>query len=144
MAREARKMTRVLVTGSRDITDVDLVHDALSEVFERYDDPLTVVHGGARGADTMAGEWAALMRRYGVREEVHHADWHTHDDGCPKWHWELPRCKRAGVRRNQEMVDAGADIVLAFYRRTSENVGTKDCVRRAKLAKLPVMEYTQP
>lgn len=124
-------MKRILVTGSRDLTDVDLVHDALSEAFEQADDDVTIVHGGARGADRMAGEWVKLMRRYGVREEVHNADWHRYGRG-------------AGPKRNEEMVAAGADVVLAFRKLTSENIGTNDCVRRAKLAGLTVIEYAQP
>lgn len=124
-------MTRILVTGSRDLTDTDLVHDALSEAFERYDGDVVVIHGGARGADRMAGAWARLMKRYGVKEAVFNADWRTNG-------------RAAGPIRNQQMIDSKPDVVLAFYMEGAGNVGTSDCVKRARLAGLRVIEYTQP
>lgn len=122
---------QVIVTGSRDLTDQDLVWDALSELFILLIEEFTVVHGGARGADTFAGQWVKMMRpHFRVFEDKHEADWKTHG-------------KAAGVLRNAEMVDAGADYVLAFYREGSANIGTRDCVRRARAAGIPVIEYTQ-
>lgn len=123
---------RILVTGSRDLTDTDLVHDALSEAFERFDtDDFVVIHGGARGADRMAGEWVALMRRYGVHEEVYNADWKKYG-------------RSAGPRRNSEMIATKPDLVLAFYRAGAANIGTSDCVAKAGVARVTVIEYTQP
>lgn len=136
-------MTRIIVTGSRDLTDADLVLDVLSELFEEHED-ITVIHGGARGADSFAHQWAILMRKYGVKEEVYNADWRTHDAACPAWHHDLPTCRMAGRRRNQQMVDRGADLVVAFYKGDSENRGTQHCVDRAHLARIRVLAYTQP
>lgn len=122
---------RILVTGSRDLTDYDLVHDALSELFLEGDiDEFTVVHGGARGADRIAGQWAGIMKRYGVKEEVFNADWKQYG-------------RRAGHLRNAEMIATRPDRVLAFYHAEARNLGTRDCVKKARVAGIPVDEYTQ-
>lgn len=80
-----------------------------------------VIHGGASGADTLAGQWA---ERRGKACRVVFADWDRYG-------------RSAGPRRNQQMIDEhGPDIVIAF----PGGSGTADMVRRAKTAGLPVTE----
>lgn len=62
-----------------------------------------MIHGGASGADTRAAECAAEC---GWRTEEHRAVWAVYG-------------RRAGIIRNVEMVDAGADICLAFIKDNS-------------------------
>lgn len=114
---------RVLVTGSRNWTDRKAIEDELDYLY--YDFPfrhLTVVHGGARGADTIAAEWAAARGSH-VTAERHPAEWERHG-------------KSAGHRRNAEMVALGADICLAFP--IGESRGTRGCIEMAKKAGIPV------
>ncbi|TDD97595.1 SLOG family protein [Actinomadura rubrisoli] len=97
---------RILVTGSRAWQDVDAIVDALDEAYfgSQCQEPVTVVHGGCPdGADIMAAAWIRRTRDAGwaITEERHPADWQKHG-------------KAAGFRRNAEMVDAGADLCLAF------------------------------
>lgn len=109
---------RVLVTGSRNLTDGTLVWDALdAELAERGE--IIVVHGGARGADQAADAWAFSTNN---ASETHPANWGLG--------------KIAGHIRNQEMVNLGADVCLAFPMFGSR--GTWDCVRRAEHAGIPV------
>lgn len=112
---------RILVTGSRYWDDADAIRDALCwstlgipwrQVF--------VVHGDAKGADTIADQMARGM---GMIPEPHPADWSTYG-------------RAAGPIRNQEMVDLGASVCLAFLKDGS--IGTADCIRRAKKAGIPV------
>lgn len=116
---------RILVTGSRNLTNRQLVVEAL-QVAAFGADPtelITVVHGACPygGADAFASDWAEIA--FNAEEEAHPADF----DGLgPK----------AGPLRNQEMVDLGADICLAFP--TEGSRGTWDCVRRARAAGIPV------
>jgi hypothetical protein len=122
---------RILVTGSRDWTDARVVEVALRAAwfeFGRYSHPsgLTVVHGGAAGADRIA---AAIAESVDWRTELHRADWATYG-------------KAAGPIRNQAMVDAGADLVLAFP--IGASIGTRDCIRRAEAAGIPVRVYEGP
>ena len=114
---------RILITGSRDWEDRMSIDWALWEVAEEAgDEEITVVHGGATGADTIAGERAAA---YGWNVEVHSAEWDKHG-------------KAAGPIRNQKMVDLGADICLAFPLGVSR--GTRDCMRRARAAGIRVRD----
>lgn len=130
---------RILVTGSRDFTDIGVVHQALLEVTAGQHPTHTLVHGAARGADTLA---AVVADKLGWTIEPHRALWNVHDMECPEWHHDQPRCRRAGHRRNEEMVDLGADIVCAFYKRGAANKGTAGCVKLAGQAGIPVRRWT--
>lgn len=115
-------MTRILITGSRDWTDENAVAEALRDVWMGLgsDPDAIIVHGGASGADTLAGKAAAAM---GLAVESHPADWKRHG-------------KKAAPLRNAEMVDLGADVCVAFPLGTSK--GTWGCVKLAEAAGIPV------
>jgi 3-keto-L-gulonate-6-phosphate decarboxylase len=82
---------------------------------------VTVVHGGAKGADTIAAE---LATGFGMKVEAHLADWQAYH-------------RAAGPLRNQKMVDLGADICLAFLMPDSK--GTADCISKAEKAGIPII-----
>lgn len=117
---------RVLVTGSRDWTDLAAVDRSL-DVFQSRaateGSRLVVVHGAARGADAIAERWAL---RNGVAVERHPARWRPGGVYNPQ----------AGLVRNREMVKAGADVCLAFIRSGSR--GASHCARLAEEAGIPV------
>lgn len=104
---------RVMVTGSRDYADGQTMHRALEVVADLRDParslPRVLVHGTARGADTLAAQAA---RDLGWTVEGHPAQWSTHTDACPAWHQGLLTCKMAGHRRNDEMLDSDPHVVL--------------------------------
>jgi hypothetical protein len=54
-------MKRLLITGSRDWTDRQVIRDALAEAWaELRPGEIVLVHGAARGADSIAADvWAA-------------------------------------------------------------------------------------
>ncbi len=82
---------------------------------------VTVVSGGARGADRLAEDWA--VTRW-CPLEVYPADWETHG-------------KSAGYIRNKEMLEKGRpDIVVAF----PGGKGTFNMVNIAKKAGVEVIE----
>ena len=112
---------RALVCGGREFDNWEL----LSEVMESLDggsfENLTVIQGGAKGADFLARVWA---KYHGREMEEYPADWKKHGKG-------------AGAIRNQQMLDDGKpDLVIAF----PGGVGTADMVRRAKKAGVEVLE----
>lgn len=123
-------MLRILVTGSRQIIDN---HAAVAKTLNGtvramaargYDtSELTIVHGGARGLDRLAG---TVARVQGWGEEVHFADWKTHG-------------RAAGPLRNKAMVAAGADVVVGFPAhadRSEGSRGTWNCLDYAVAADL--------
>lgn len=114
---------RLLITGSRQYTDRSMVEGAIRTY--SLPDATTIVHGAARGADTLAAE---VARSLGIPVEAHPADWSTYG-------------RSAGIRRNEYMVSLGAYCVLAFP--TPSSVGTWDCIRRAAASGLIVHVYPQ-
>lgn len=130
---------RVLVTGSRKWTDRDAVYRALDGQLEiacaEIGLPgLTVVHGDcAIGADRLADEWVKDRRKsfwqvFLFLAEPHPADWERHG-------------KSAGPIRNQQMVDLGADVCLAFP--LGRSPGTRHCMKAAERAGIPVINYAE-
>lgn len=99
---------------------------------------MVVVHGGASGADRLAGAYATSR---GWDVEVHHADWSGPcEPERPKGHRRVngrgEYCPHAGHRRNATMVSLGAALVLAFWRDHSS--GTDHCLKAARAAGLTV------
>ena len=113
---------RVLVCGGREFNDYGKVSDTLCAIHQETGISC-VIHGGARGADHLASEWAKI---YCVGERVEFADWDQHG-------------KAAGPIRNQRMLDVYLpNLVVAF----PGGRGTDDMVRRAEKAGVKVMRVT--
>lgn len=111
---------RILVTGSRNWDDLEKMIEAIAP----YDDCQgrhVLIHGAARGADTMAANIASSL---GWDVESYPADWDKHG-------------RSAGPIRNQQMVDLGADICLAFP--LGESRGTRHCMKIAEKAGIKVV-----
>lgn len=110
---------RVLVCGGRDFDDYDFLTDVLD-----YCAPKVVIHGAARGADSLAHRWA--QNRY-VAVESYPADWQTHG-------------KAAGPIRNAKMLAEGRpDLVVAF----PGGKGTAHMVKIARAQNIRVLEPTR-
>lgn len=120
-------MMRILITGSRDWTDRSAILGSIAQFEEQsgvLPQEVTVVHGACpTGADAIADE---MTHALGCQVERHPADWATHG-------------KAAGPIRNAVMVSLGADICLAFP--LGESRGTRSCMRMARNAGIPVVEY---
>jgi hypothetical protein len=115
---------RVLVCGSRHWTDKAAIKKALAEI-SAPDQEVIVMHGAATGADTLADEAA---RELGFGVERYPADWERYG-------------RRAGPTRNQAMIDVGPHVVLAFPLEGKCNRGTRDCMRKAARAGIPVFKH---
>lgn len=113
----------LLVCGGRAWSDRERTFQALDTV-QRRRGVEQLITGCARGADSLAVEWATTR---GVAHRVFRADW----EGLGR---------RAGSVRNQRMLDDGRpDGVVAF----PGGVGTADMVRRALEAGVTVWQpYT--
>ena len=113
---------RILVCGSRDWPHRDMIRRRLQQIIDGWpvgsDEP-TLMHGDARGADTMAAEEGLEL---GFWVEAHPADWARHG-------------KRAGILRNLAMLDLAPDLVLAFQRNRSR--GTQHTIDEANRRGIP-------
>jgi len=114
---------RILVCGGRQYRDKARVWAVLDEICNPGGDPLppavTIIHGGAWGADHWADSWAV---HNWTNIEEYPADWGKHG-------------RAAGPIRNQRMLEEGKpDLVVAF----PGGRGTADMVRRAEAAGVPV------
>lgn len=109
----------VLVTGGRDYRDGWGLAMALDLVALRVEIS-AIRHGGALGADRLAGLWA---RKRGVAVEEMPAEWKQYG-------------KRAGPIRNQAMLDRDPPPVLGVALPGSN--GTADMVGRLRRAQVPV------
>lgn len=117
---------RVLITGSREWQDFLPIQRALLRVTNGHAGPwpITLVSGHCpTGADAI-GEH--LAKQLGWSVEAYPARWDLHG-------------KAAGPIRNQQMVDTGPDICLAFPR--GRSAGTRDCMRRAAAHGIPVLSH---
>lgn len=117
-------MFRLLVSGSREWDQPEIIQMVLTQAWIEHGDDLVIVHGDCpRGADRIARDWA---RREGVADEPHPADWNKHG-------------KAAGHIRNKEMVDTKPDVGIFFIR--GESRGTRGCLRLTKEAGIPYVTY---
>lgn len=123
-------MSRVLVTGSRELDDYQAVWAALYERLHAHV-PAIVMHGACpTGADQIASEFVRCGA-LSLIEERFPADWARHG-------------RAAGPLRNQLMIDQKPDLVIAFFLEGAASRGTADCVRRARAAGIPVDAITVP
>jgi hypothetical protein len=115
---------RVLVCGCRHWTDESAISRELDSLGSEVS---LVIHGGAKGADTLAGRAADTL---GVEVDVYHADWDFYG-------------RSAGPIRNKRMlVDGRPDLVLAFHPDIDASRGTKNMVKNARAAGVRVLTFS--
>ncbi len=115
---------RILVCGSRDWQDREFMENTLKKYFEPNN--ITVITGGARGADSIAFEFA---NRRGLETKLFHARWKKFG-------------KFAGPERNTRMlVEGKPDLVIAFHTDIARSRGTLNMVGQANEAGVPVHIY---
>jgi len=102
----------IAIVGSRDYTDYAHLSETIQELFELSNVDM-IISGGARGADTLAEEFAKLN---GIPVKVIPAKWN-----------ELG--KSAGIIRNCQIVKE-SDVIVAFWDYSSR--GTKHTIEECK------------
>lgn len=117
-------MKRILICGDREWTNESLMRQEIRRFSDMFG-PFLLVHGAARGADTMAG---AICEEMGFPVEAYPADWKRYG-------------RAAGPIRNQQMLDTGPDFVLAFHGHLNESKGTKHMVEIARKASVTTMIF---
>jgi hypothetical protein len=105
---------KVIIAGSRTITDYALVEQAVAE----SGFPITeVVSGRARGVDALGEQWAV---RHHVPIRYFPADWAKHDKG-------------AGPIRNQEMAHYADALILVWDGQSRGSAHMKSVAERRGL-----------
>ena len=108
---------RVIIAGSRDITEYTDVYEAILE--SRWKDDITeVISGGARGVDKLGERFA---REHNLPVTHFLANWNKHG-------------KAAGYIRNQEMA-MNADALIAVWDMKSK--GTANMIEVAQAMDIP-------
>lgn len=133
MTKEPGIVKRVLICGGRDFNDWETFRNELEKIaqfrFARHppdkDDnwlyDVTVIEGGARGADNLAEQWA-MINWCPLKE--YKADWKKHK-------------LAAGPLRNMQMLTEGRpELVVAF----PGGRGTADMVAKARAYGVEVIE----
>lgn len=115
-----------MVTGSRGWVERSIVRMAFAP-YSGYVGKPTLVHGGAKGADQIAADIAHHL--YGWALEEHQPDWRP--NGVYNG--------RAGFDRNEKMLDAAIDLVIAFHLNSSN--GTAHACAEAIRRGLPLTRY---
>jgi len=122
-ASQKPNQLRVLICGSRDWTDEDLVLRRLKTLKgDRHPEEVTVIHGACKGADHIAG---LVAQSLGFRVVAVPADWKKYG-------------KAAVPIRNRKMLELDPHYVIAFHDDLDSSRGTKDMVNAALDAGLMV------
>jgi hypothetical protein len=123
-------LVKLIISGSRDFTNskvfMDAMIDAIAEIQyknEVHMKDLEIIHGGAKGIDSMADVFA---RGYKLKLKVFPADWNTFG-------------KSAGMKRNLEMlyyaISYERHFLLAFNMNSSR--GTSGMIDVCKKKNVP-------
>ena len=103
----------IAIVGGRDFSDYTLLKESLLAYISIYRVPDNIVSGGAKGADTLAAQFATEM---GIPLLVFKPDYQKYGRG-------------ATLIRNTQIIE-NAEVVFAFW--DGESKGTKDSITKAK------------
>lgn len=116
---------KLIIAGSRDFQDYEFLKHSLAfflDITEVDPKDLTIVSGGARGADALGERFA---KEFNIPVEVFPANWNLHG-------------KAAGMIRNRQMAEY-ADHLIAF--RKNESKGTTHMINCIKKLNKPSMTF---
>lgn len=135
---------RIMVTGSRKWTDEQAIRMALFPWFF-MDEDITLVHGGAEGADQQAEKAAKVLEQLvnshpyngdvTLKVEVIRPQYRKGDYDWNKW---------APKKRNLDMLDTKPDVVLAFKLGYGRTGGTQFTIEHAQRRGIPVWVVNHP
>jgi len=109
---------KIAIIGSRSFINIDLMTQTLNDL-----DIDEIISGGAKGADTLARNYA-IENRIPLKEFK--PDWAQYGRG-------------AGIIRNKQIIDS-ADYILAFW--DGQSKGTQSSINYAKKNDKPIKVIT--
>lgn len=108
-----RRKMNISIIGSRSFNDALLFNKAVNEIIESINEPVTIISGGAKGADSLAATYA---KQNNLPLLEYKPDWKKYGRG-------------AGPVRNAQII-SDADLIIAFWDGVSK--GTLDAINKAK------------
>lgn len=115
---------KLLITGSRKYDDFEKMNQVIKHLAKVTDSKITMLlHGGAKGADTLAQKWAD---ENGIKTHVIKPNYEKHGKVAP-------------LIRNKELVKL-ADITLAFYSDDKRTGGTGHTATETIKTEKPLLE----
>ena len=112
---------RLLICGGRNYSNALHLCAVLNQLIAERGRPEMVIHGGAKGADSLADKWA---RGHGIYTRVYHAAWRMGG-------------RAAGPARNRIMISDGQpDLVVVF----PGGAGTRNMRQLALTAGIEVID----
>lgn len=136
---------RILWTSSQTLGDIPDARGIVMEILaafkaQEFFKDATFVHGNAKGGDTIG---ASVWEELGGATEAHPADWPRCVRGCKPSHRRWRRdgtsfCPTAGKRRNQHMVNLGADLCIRVH--VNDSPGSRMTARMAEAADIRLIE----
>ena len=115
---------KVIVCGGPTYDDWTLLRDTLDRLNKERGPITHIIHGGAYGADSLAGDYADLRKIQTVECKANWAN----------------MSRLAGPYRNKAMLALGPDLVVAF----PGGSGTRNMVELARDAGVEVLEIEVP
>ena len=115
--RRNKNVRRIIVAGTRDFDDYELMEKYLDKVLPLYDEEIEIVSGHAEGADKLGERYA---KEHNIKCAVFPADWKSYG-------------RKAGPIRNTQMIEyASLEIpeVIAFW--DGQSHGTLDTMVKAQ------------
>lgn len=114
----------IAIVGSREFDNAHIIESAIRRWMVLSPEGVTIVSGGARGADTLGEQ---IAKRLNLPTIIHLPEWERYG-------------KSAGFKRNALIV-RDADVVLAFFAPGPRTPGTSNTVAAAKIAGKTVHVY---
>ena len=112
---------KALVCGGRNYLDYEHVNEVLTSFENFRGDKITeVIHGAAKGTDSLAGRWASENN---IPAQAFPADWSAYGRGA------------GPIRNKQMLIEGRPDIVIAF----PGGAGTANMIKQAKYHGLSVV-----
>ena len=103
------EVKKLIIAGGREFKDYKALQDAMADWIRDNGPPYIIISGGARGADTLAEQWA---EEHDTLIHIYPAQWDLYG-------------RSAGYRRNEQMAKEG-NYLLAFW--DGESRGTKHMI----------------
>jgi predicted Rossmann-fold nucleotide-binding protein len=135
------KMIKIGIVGSRKWKNKNLIQDAVDQCLARYGNQLTVVSGGAKGADSLGRQVALEKGLKYIEYNPAHEAWNEYS-GKPK-DWYGKEYKVGNFFERNTFIAEDSDILFAFIPDGHQSNGTMDTVEKARKLKKWVVIVTE-